>query len=100
MNKDKTKVAERLRAKITNENRIYVRKNLAISEQITNILKERGWTQQQLARQLGIKECEAGKLLSGLDSFTLQSIAKLESLSGAEIIVTPLEVNEKYKTTK
>jgi hypothetical protein len=41
MNKDKSKVVERLRAKITDENRIYVKKNLAISEQIAAILKDK-----------------------------------------------------------
>jgi len=100
MSKDKTKVSERLRAKITNENRIFVRKNLAISEQISAILKEKGWTQKQLAQQLGKNESEVSKLLSGLHNLTLKSIAKLEAELGTDIIVTPLEAYEKYNTTK
>jgi hypothetical protein len=34
-------VAEHLQAKITGENRIFVKKNLAISKQISAILKEK-----------------------------------------------------------
>ena len=100
MKKDKTKVVERLRAKITDENRIFVKKNLAISEQISLILKEKGWTQKQLAQKLGKNESEVSKLLSGLHNLTLKSIAKLEAELGSDIIVTPLEACEKYKTTE
>lgn len=100
MSKDKTKVVERLRAKITDENRIFVKKNLAISEQISLILKEKGWTQKQLAHKLGKNESEVSKLLSGLHNLTLKSIAKLEAELGSDIIVTPLEACEKYKTTE
>jgi transcriptional regulator with XRE-family HTH domain len=96
----KSKVVERLRAKITNENRIFVRKNLAISEQISAILKEKGWTQKQLAQRLGKNESEVSKLLSGLHNLTLKSIARLEAVLGTDIIVTPLEMGEKYNTTR
>lgn len=92
-------MAERLQAKITGENRIFVKKNLAISEQISAILKEKGWTQKQLAQRLGKNESEVSKLLSGLHNPTLKSIAKLEAELGTDIIVTPLEACEKYKTT-
>lgn len=100
MSKDKAKVVERLRAKITDENRIFVKKNLAISNQIMAILKEKGWTQKELAQQLGKSESEVSKLLSGLHNLTLKSIAKLEAQLGSDIIVTPLEACEKYKTTQ
>lgn len=97
MSKDKTRVVERLRAKITDENRIFVRKNLAISEQVLCLLKEKGWTQKQLAHRLGKNESEVSKLLSGLHNLTLMSIAKLEAELGSDIITTPLEACEKYK---
>lgn len=100
MSKDKTKVVERLRAKITDENRIFIKKNLAISEQINTILREKGWTQKQLAQQLGKNESEISKLLSGLHNLTLKSISKLEAQLGSDIIVTPLEACKKYKATE
>jgi len=91
MSKDKTKVVERLRAKIQPENRIFVQKNLQISEQISALLKAKGWTQKDLALRLGKSESEVSKLLSGLHNLTLNSIVKLEVQLGSDIIITPLE---------
>lgn len=100
MSKDKTAVVERLRAKILPENRIFVRKNLAISEQVEALRKEKGWTQKELAQKLGKTESEVSRLLSGLHNLTLKSIAKLEAELGSDIIVTPLEACKKYKSTE
>ena len=98
MSKDKTTVVKRLNAKILPENRIFVRKNLAISEQVEILRKERGWTQKELAQKLGKTESEISRLLSGLHNLTLKSIAKLEAVLGGDIIVTPLEVSKKFET--
>jgi len=100
MKKDKTKVVERLKARILPENRIFVRKNLAISEQVAALLKEKNWSQKDLAIRLGKSESEVSKLLSGLHNLTLKSISKLEAELGSDIIVTPLEACKKYKTTE
>jgi len=100
MSKDKSKVVERLRAKILPENRIYIKKNLEISEQITALLKEKNWSQKEFARRLGKTESEVSKLLSGLHNLTLKSIAKLEAELGCDIITTPVEACKKYKTTE
>lgn len=53
MIKDKSAVVERLRAKIQPDNLIFVRKNLEISDQISDLLKEKGWTQKDLAGKNG-----------------------------------------------
>lgn len=98
MSKDKSKVVERLRAKILPENRIFVKKNLEISEQISALLKEKNWSQKELARRLGKSESEVSKLLSGLHNLTLKSIAKLEAELGSDIITTPLEACKKYRS--
>jgi transcriptional regulator with XRE-family HTH domain len=100
MSKDKLKVVERLRAKILPENRIFVRKNLEISEQVAVLLKERGWSQKELASRLGKSESEVSKLLSGLHNLTLKSISKLEAELGNDIITTPMEACKKYKNTE
>lgn len=97
MSKDKTKVVERLRARTTTETKIFVKKNLAISEQITTILRKKGWTQKELAVRLGKNESEISKMLSGLHNLTLKSIAKLEAILESEVIVTPTEASERYK---
>ncbi|HAX95366.1 MAG TPA: hypothetical protein DCY35_02415 [Prolixibacteraceae bacterium] len=100
MTKDKTAVVERLKARILPENRIFVRKNLAISAQVEALRKEKGWTQKELARKLGKTESEVSRLLSGLHNLTLKSIAKLEAELGSDIIVTPLEAHKRYKSTE
>jgi len=100
MSKDKSKVVERLKAKILPENQIFVKKNLQISEQVTALLKEKNWSQKKFASKLGKSESEVSKLLSGLHNLTLKSISKLEAELGSDIIVTPLEACKKYKTTE
>jgi len=96
MSKDKTSVVERLRAKIQPENRIFIQKNLEISEQITTLLRSKGWSQKDLALRLGKSESEVSKLLSGLHNLTLKSIVKLEVQLGSDIITTPLVASKKY----
>ena len=96
MSKDKTTVVERIRAKIQPENRIFIQKNLEISEQISVLLKAKGWSQKDLALRLGKSESEVSKLLSGLHNLTLKSIVKLEVQLGSDIITTPLEASKKY----
>lgn len=98
MNKDKSAVVERLRARIQPENRIFVKKNLEISEQVSNLLKSKGWSQKYLAQRLGKTESEVSKLLSGLHNLTLKSIAKLEAQLGSDIITTPIEACKKYSS--
>jgi len=100
MSKDKNKVVERLRSKIQAENRIFVKKNLAISAQVEALRKDKGWSQKELAKQLGKTESEVSRMLSGLHNLTLKSLAKLEAVLGREIIVTPLEACKKYKSTE
>jgi len=95
--KNRNAVVERLRAKILPENRIFVKKNLAISAQVEALLKEKNWSQKDLAKKLGKTESEVSRMLSGLHNLTLKSIAKLEAVLENDIIVTPLEVNEKNK---
>jgi transcriptional regulator with XRE-family HTH domain len=87
--KDKSAVVERLRAKIQPDNLIFVRKNLEISDQISDLLKEKGWSQKDLAQRLGKSESEVSKLLSGLHNLTLRSLAKIEAVLESDVIVTP-----------
>jgi len=74
----------------------FVDMNLAVSEQIMQYLKEKGWTQKRLAKELGKTESEISKWLSGMHNFTLKSIAKIAAVLDNEIIITPLEAKDKY----
>jgi len=100
MKKDSKGVVDRLRARILPENRIFVKKNLAISEQVNNILEQRGWSQKVLAEKMGKETSEISKWLSGLHNLTLQSISKMESVFNEDILITPLEASKKFKKTE
>jgi len=74
--------------------------SLAVSEQIVHYLKEKGWTQKQLAKKLGKTESEISKWLSGMHNFTFKSIAKIAAVFDKEIVTTPLQAKDKYKEIK
>ena len=97
MKKTNVDIVDLIRSRIKPEQRIYVSKNLEISEQIIHHLKQKGWSQKEFAEKLGKEPSEISKWLSGLHNLTLQSITKMESVFGEDIITTPLEACEKYK---
>lgn len=66
----------------------FVEKNLDISDRVHAYLKERGWSQRDLAEALGKKEAEISKWLSGTYNLTLRDIAKMEAALGKDIILT------------
>ena len=70
-------VVSRLRERIKPEQKLFVRKNLAISEQISSILENKGWSQKRLASEMGKKQSEISKLLSGMPNLTFPSISKV-----------------------
>jgi len=101
MNKNKrSQVIERIRERTKPENKIYVQKNIAISNQISKYLYSKEWSQKDFASQLGKHESEVSKILSGLHNITLKSIAKMEAVLGEDIIITPIEACKKYTTVK
>ena len=72
------------------EIKIFVQKNMDIAERVHEILERQGKTQKDLAKQLGKRESEISKWLSGLHNLTLNSIAKLEAALEEPIINVPL----------
>lgn len=98
MKKDQNAVLERMRKRIDPERREFVRMNLSIAKQIGYLLKKQGLSQKKLAEKLGKKESEVSRYLSGLHNISLKTLAKIKVALGEEIITTPLEACEKYKT--
>ncbi|MFA6335927.1 MAG: hypothetical protein WCX48_10345 [Bacteroidales bacterium] len=47
------------------ENKIFIKKNLAISEQISDILEQKGWSQKVFAQKMGKEPSEISKLMLG-----------------------------------
>lgn len=63
-----------------------VERNLAITEKIHALLKERGLSQKEFADMLGKKPPEVSKWLSGTHNLTTKSIVKMEIVLGVDII--------------
>ncbi len=95
-NKKELEITARLRARIKPENRRFVRKNVDIAQQVRAILKEKGMTQEDLARLLEKQPSEVSKLISGLHNLTLESITKMEAVLDADIILTPQRAKEQF----
>lgn len=85
----RSKIARRLLDETPAEVRIFVRKYGDIIVRVHQLLKEKGWTQKDLAGQLEKRPSEVSKWLSGDHNFTLKSLAKLEAELGADIIYVP-----------
>ncbi|MCO6493373.1 MAG: helix-turn-helix transcriptional regulator [Phaeodactylibacter sp.] len=75
----------------------FVDKNLDISQQVYAMLEEKGWSQKDLAEALGKSAAEVSKWLSGSHNLTLRSIAKMEAVLEADIILTPKKAARKFK---
>ena len=56
---------------------------------INQLIKEKGYTQKELAEKMDKKPSEISKWLSGDHNFTLRSIAKLEAELGETILYVP-----------
>ncbi len=82
-------VYDRIRNRTKPETRRYVQKNLAVAAEIGRLMKEKGWTQKELAKKMGKTESEVSKWLSGLHNLTLKSITKLETVLEADLLKVP-----------
>lgn len=85
----RSKIAERILKETPEEVKIFVRKYADIVVRVHQLLKEKGWTQKDLAGRLEKTPSEVSKWLNGDHNFTLKSLAKLEAELGAEIIYVP-----------
>ena len=58
----------------------------SIAEKIDDILKERGMSQCELARNTGKTEAEVSRWLGGTHNFTLRTLAKISLVLGEDLI--------------
>ena len=58
----------------------------SIAEKIDRILKERGMSQRELAKNTGKTEAEVSRWLGGTHSFTLRTLAKISLVLGEDLI--------------
>jgi transcriptional regulator with XRE-family HTH domain len=78
----------------------FIKKNFDISEQVTYLLEQRGWTQKDLAQAVGKSESEISRWLTGMHNLTLRSIAKMEAALGADIILSAMNAEKQFGETK
>jgi transcriptional regulator with XRE-family HTH domain len=88
----KSKVAERMMAKMPEDIKIFVDKYADIVVRINQLLKEKGYSQKDLAEKLDKRPSEISKWLNGDHNFTLRSIAKLEAELGETILYVPRQI--------
>jgi len=72
----------------------FVDRSFQIADQIRFVLREKGWTQRDLAAALGKKEPEISRMLIGTHNFTLKTLTRLEVALGTALITTPQRVHE------
>lgn len=72
----------------------FIERNLAITENISTLLKARGISQAEFAKMLGKSPSEVSKWLTGLHNLTLKSITKMEV--ALEVDLINIEPQYKY----
>lgn len=70
-----------------------------ISDRINALFVRSGITQKELAHRMGKRESEVSKMLSGLNNFTLRTLAKLEAALGKNIIEVAQQEKESVNVT-
>lgn len=79
-------------AEVTPEAAAFVDRSFQIADQIRHVLRQKGWTQRDLAAALGKKEPEISRMLVGTHNFTLKTLTRLEVVLGTALITTPQQV--------
>jgi len=85
----RSKVADRMMAKMPEETKIFVDKYADIVVRVNQLLAEKGLSQKDLAEKMDKAPSEISKWLKGEHNFTLRSIAKLEAELGETILYVP-----------
>ena len=74
-----------------------VRISMDIASQINYLLKKKNISQRELASSLNKKESEISKWLSGNHNFTIKTLASIEEVLGAEIIMVPIHAKKETR---
>jgi len=96
MNKNKNTITNWLDQNGDPEIENFISKNLAIVDQVHQALKDKGWSQAQLAKVMEKRPSEVSKWLSGMHNLTLKSIIKMETALGVDLIHVEPEKKFEY----
>ena len=70
--------------------------NVDIANRISDLLKEKGMTQRELASLLGKRESEISRWLTGTHGFTTTTLAKISAALGEPIVEVRKAARVKY----
>ena len=90
----KNPIMEKLRAKISPEDKILMDESFALADRIHYLLKKHNITQRQLADKLGKSESEVSKWLSGGHNFTFNTLAKIGIAIGERVYIVPNKLED------
>ncbi len=90
----RSKTAQRILNETPEEVRIFVKLYSDIVVRISELLKQEGITQKELAEKMNKMPSEISKWLNGDHNFTLKSLAKLEAELGAPLLEVPKTENK------
>lgn len=97
----RSNVAKRILQRTTPETKQFVKKYGELVNRIQQALKEKNWTQKDLASAMDKQPSEISKWLNGEHNLTFKSIVKLEQELGIELIYVPKTVSfEMHTETK
>lgn len=85
----RSKVAQRILSETPEETKIFARMYGDIVIRVNQLLKDRGFSQRDLADKMNKRPSEINKWLVGEHNLTLRSLAKLEAELGETIIYIP-----------
>ena len=87
-------VAKRILARTTSDTHHKVSKYAALVTRINFLVKQKGWTQKDLANALGKKPSEISKWMKGEHNLTWNTLCKIESELGEDIFYIPKSIGQ------
>ena len=85
----KSKILQEILAETPRDVEIFVRLYGDIVKRVHELIREKGFTQKQLAEKMEKKPSEVSKWLNGGHNFTLRSLAKLQAELDEPIVYVP-----------
>ena len=77
---------DELYSKIPEDSKRMTAHSFAIASRISDILQRKHWSKTDLANAMGKKNSEISKWMSGQHNFTIETLSKIETVLGEEII--------------
>lgn len=85
----KSETFARLKARVPEETRIYVRKYSQLLDRIEYLIQKKDLTQKELADALNKKPSEISKWMNTEQNLTLKTICKIEVALGEPLLIIP-----------